>query len=187
MARIVTSGKSEGAAAHPPDTEQLHRPNPQPRLSHPRHRPPAPASGLGRALQQNARDHRNPRRNAAIHRRGIQGIGLDLRWNHAGAPPIRSGQALRQAPEGCLAPATAKRLETHPQSLESAGSDKPVTGWRNIYELGGRAVVVRSSGRRIKSEPKPARWSSCDEGRCRCSWATDQTRGGRWRCSSEVS
>ena len=25
MARIVTSGKSEGAAAHPPDTEQLHR------------------------------------------------------------------------------------------------------------------------------------------------------------------
>ena len=59
--------------------------HPQPGLAHPRPHPPAPAPGLGRALQHNARAHRDLRRNAAIHRRLIQGIGLDPCRNHPGA------------------------------------------------------------------------------------------------------
>ena len=40
--------------------------DPQPRLAHPRHRPPAPASGLGRALQHNARLGTHGERVAAV-------------------------------------------------------------------------------------------------------------------------
>ena len=36
---------------------------------------------------------------------------------------LRPGQAVRQAEKGCLAPAPATGLETHPQSLKSAGAD----------------------------------------------------------------
>ncbi len=51
--------------------------NPQPRFAHPRHRPPSPARGLGRALQHNPRAHRDLRPDPALHRRRLQGIGLD--------------------------------------------------------------------------------------------------------------
>ena len=44
---------------------------------------------------------------------------------HQGARPIRPGQALRQAQEGHLAPAPAKRLETHPQSPKSTAPYRP--------------------------------------------------------------
>ena len=53
-------------------------------------------------------------------------------WLHVGTTQgrgaLRPAKTVRQAEKGHLAPASAKRLETHPQSLESAGSDKPVTG-----------------------------------------------------------
>ena len=56
--------------------------DPQPRLAHPGHRAPPPARGLGRPLQHNTRAHRNLRRDPALHRRRLQGIGLDPRRNH---------------------------------------------------------------------------------------------------------
>ena len=59
--------------------------HPQPGLAHPRPNPPAPAPGLGRALQHNARAHRDLRRNAAIHRRRLQGLRLAPCWRHPGA------------------------------------------------------------------------------------------------------
>ena len=58
--------------------------DPEPRLPHPRHRAPAPASGLDRALQHHPRAHRDLRRDPALHRRRLQGIGLDPRRNHPG-------------------------------------------------------------------------------------------------------
>ena len=58
-------------------------------------------------------------------------------WIHVGTTQGRGrydrDKLYDKAPQGHLAPTPAKRLETHPQSLESAGSDKPVTGRRNIY------------------------------------------------------
>ena len=48
--------------------------NPQSWLAHPRHRPTATAPGLGRALQHHARAYRDLRRNAALHRRRLQGV-----------------------------------------------------------------------------------------------------------------
>ena len=53
-------------------------------------------------------------------------------WIHVGATKGRGrydqDKLYDKPKKGHLAPASAKRLETHPQSLESAGSDKPVTG-----------------------------------------------------------
>ena len=53
-------------------------------------------------------------------------------WIHVGTTQGRGrydrDKLYDKAPQGHLAPTPAKRLETHPQSLESAGSDKPVTG-----------------------------------------------------------
>ena len=101
---------------------------PQPRLAHPRHRPTAPAPGLGRALQHRAGAHRDLRRDPPLHRRRLQGVRLDPCRNHPGARPIRPRKAVRQAQEGRLAPAPQKRLETHSQSLECAGPGQPITG-----------------------------------------------------------
>ena len=58
------------------------------------------------------------------HRRRLQGLRLDPRRDHPGARALRPGQAVRQAEKGCLAPAPATGLETHPQSLKSAGADR---------------------------------------------------------------
>ena len=79
--------------------------DPQPRLSHPRPHPPAPASGLGRALQHNARAHRDLRRDAPLHRRRLQGLRMDPCRRHQKARALRSGQAVRQTPQRHLAPA----------------------------------------------------------------------------------
>ena len=95
--------------------------DPQPGFAHPRPHPPAPARRLDRALQHHARAHRDFRRDPAIYRRGLQGIGLDPCRRHPGARALRPGQAVRQAEKGCLAPAPATGLETHAQSLKSAG------------------------------------------------------------------
>ena len=95
--------------------------DPQPGFAHPSPHPPAPARRLDRALQHHARAHRDFRRDPAIYRRGLQGIGLDPCRRHPGARVLRPGQAVRQAEKGCLAPAPATRLETHAQSLKFAG------------------------------------------------------------------
>ena len=58
--------------------------HPQPGLAHPRPHPPAPAPGLGRALQHNARAHRDLRRDAPLHRRRLQGLRLAPCWRHPG-------------------------------------------------------------------------------------------------------
>ena len=44
-------------------------------------------------------------------------VGLDPRRNDPGARALRPGKAVRQAPQGHLAPAAAKRLEAGPQPL----------------------------------------------------------------------
>ena len=58
--------------------------DPQPRLAHPRPRAPAAARGLDRALQHNAPAHRDLRRDPALHRRRLSGLGLDPGRNHPG-------------------------------------------------------------------------------------------------------
>ena len=77
--------------------------------------------GLGRALQHNARAHRDFRRDPALHWRRLQGLRLDPRRDHPGARALRPGQAVRQAEKGCLAPAPATGLETNTQSLNRPG------------------------------------------------------------------
>ena len=99
--------------------------DPQPGLAHPRHRPPPPAPGLDRALQHHARADRDLRPDAALHRCRLQGLRLDPCRNHQGTRALRPGQAVRQAQKGHLAPAPAKRLETHPQSLKSTAPYRP--------------------------------------------------------------
>ena len=66
----------------------------------------------------------------ALHRRRLQGLGLDPRRDHPGTRALRPGQAVRQAQEGHLAPAPAERLEASPQSLRAAAS----TAQPNQYE-----------------------------------------------------
>ena len=61
----------------------------------------------------------NLRRNPTLHRRRLQGIGLDPCRNNAGARALRPRQALRQASKGHLAPTPSTGLATNPQSLES--------------------------------------------------------------------
>ena len=95
--------------------------DPQSGFAHPRPHPPAPARRLDRALQHHARAHRDFRRDPAIYRRGLQGIGLDPCRHHPGARALRPGQAVRQAEKGCLAPAPATGLETHAQSKIDRG------------------------------------------------------------------
>ena len=63
--------------------------DPQPRLAHPRHRAPPPARGLDRAIQHHARAHRDLRRDPALHRRRLPGIGLDPCRNHPGPGALR--------------------------------------------------------------------------------------------------
>ena len=87
---------------------------------YPRHRAPPPAHRLDRALQHDARADRDLRRDPAIHRRRLQGVRLDPCRNHSGPGAIRPGQALRQTPQGCLAPASPARLAAHTQSVKSS-------------------------------------------------------------------
>ena len=59
-------------------------PYPQPRLPHPRHRPPTLAPGLGGTLQYHPGSHRDLRPDPALHRRRLQGIRLDPCRRHSG-------------------------------------------------------------------------------------------------------
>ena len=95
--------------------------NPQPRLAHPLARATPPARRLDRALQHRPRAHRDLRRDPAIHRRRLQGVGMDPCRNHTGTRALRPGQASRQTQKRHLAPAPAKKLEASPQPLKSTG------------------------------------------------------------------
>ena len=75
--------------------------------------------------KHNARAHRDFRRNPALHRSRLQSLRLDPCRSDQGARPIRPGQALRQAQEGHLASAPAKRLEANPQSVKSTDLYRP--------------------------------------------------------------
>ncbi len=99
--------------------------DPQPGLAHPRHRPPAPARGLSRALQHNPRAHRDLRPDPALHRRRLQGIGLDPCRNHPGTRTLRQAHETCPTEKGHLAPPTQKKLETNPQQLKSAPHHGP--------------------------------------------------------------
>ena len=70
--------------------------NPQPRLAHPGHRPPPPARGLGPALQHHPRADRDLRRPPPppLHRRRLQGIGLDPCRSHPRPRALRPRQAV---------------------------------------------------------------------------------------------
>ena len=85
-----------------------------------------PARGLGRALQHHPRADRDLRRDSALHRRRVQGIGLDPCRSHPRARALRPRQAVRQAEKRCLAQAPATGLETHTQSLRFTGADRNV-------------------------------------------------------------
>ena len=91
---------------------------PQPWLAHPRNRAPPPARGLDRALQHHPRAHRDLRRDPALHRRRLPGLRMAPRRDHPRSGALRPRQALRQAPQGYLAPAPPTRLEAYTQSLK---------------------------------------------------------------------
>ena len=95
-------------------------PYPQPRLAHPRHRPPPAAAGLDGAVQHHPGADRDLRRDPALHRRRLPGIRVDPCWRHPGPRALRHEETLRQAEKGHLAAAPAQGLEAHPQPLESA-------------------------------------------------------------------
>ena len=63
------------------------------------------------------RADRNLRRDPAIHRRRVQGVGLDPRRDHPGSGPLRQAYQTCPAEKGHLAPPPPKRLATHPQSV----------------------------------------------------------------------
>ncbi len=71
-------------------------------------------------------DGRDLRRNPALHRRALQGVGLDPCRNHPGTRPIRPPHQTRSAQEGHLDPAPPKRL---------AANSKPVTSSRRRYHV----------------------------------------------------
>ena len=73
------------------------------------------ARGLDRAIQHHARAHRDLRRDPALHRGRLPGIGLDPCREHSGPWAPRPRQALRQAPQGHLASAPSAGLETNPR------------------------------------------------------------------------
>ena len=76
--------------------------------------------------QHHARTHRDLRRDPAIHQCRLPGFRLAPCRNHARTRALRSGQAVRQAQEGRLAQAPAKRLEAHPQPVESTGAERNI-------------------------------------------------------------
>ena len=110
-------------------------------LAHPRPRAPAPARGLDRAIPHHARAHRDLRRDPALHRRRLPGIGLDPCREHSGSWALRPGQALRQAPQGHLASTPSAGLEADPQPLRPRASSGDAetsskalsTAKRNVY------------------------------------------------------
>ena len=93
--------------------------DPQPRLAHPRHRAPAPAHRLDRALRHHPGADRNLRRDPEIHRCGLPCVGLDPRRDHPGPRTLRQAHQTSPAEKGHLATLPAKRLAAHPQSVES--------------------------------------------------------------------
>ena len=66
---------------------------------------------LDRALQHNARAHRDLRREAALHRTRLQSLRLVPCRNHPGPGTLRPTHEARPAEKGHLAPAPEKRLE----------------------------------------------------------------------------
>ena len=104
--------------------------HPQLGLAPARHLPPPATRGLGRAVQDKTGADRDVRRNTAPHRRRLPGFRLDPCRNHPGTRALRHAKPVRQAQKGHLAPAPAKRLETHAQSLKTTASyrhDRTVT------------------------------------------------------------
>ena len=75
---------------------------------------------LNGALRHAARADRDLRRNAALHRCRLPGLGLDPRRHHPSAWALRHEEPVRQAEEGHLAVATAQGLAAHPQPVETA-------------------------------------------------------------------
>ena len=72
--------------------------DPQPRLAHPRHRAPPPARGLGRALRHHPRADRDLRRDPALHRGRLQGLGLDPCRDNPGARSFTTGTSSTTSP-----------------------------------------------------------------------------------------
>ena len=94
--------------------------NPQPRLASPRHHPPATARATGpnatipppSSSRPSSRRHATPAPSTG-HRDGFTSEP------HRDADATTGYETLRQAQKGRLAPPPAKRLATHPQSVES--------------------------------------------------------------------
>ena len=106
--RLVASTAREEPAARrrqPALPDPALDPHPQPRLAHPRPRPPPDAGGLDRALRDDPRAHRDLRGDPPLHRRRLPG------------PPAGSASA---PPRG--AATTARTTATSPRRTSGCGS-----------------------------------------------------------------
>ena len=70
----------------------------------------APARGLDRALRHNPRAHRDLRPDTALHRRRLQGIGLDPCRNHPGTRTLRQAHETRPTEKGHLASPPSEKI-----------------------------------------------------------------------------
>ena len=110
--------------------------------------------GLGRALQHHPRADRDLRRDSALHRRRVQGIGLAPCRNHPGTRALRQGQAIRQAEKGHLAPTPSTGLETHTQPLKSrCGRSMRVAHRQTDDTLHGLTERLRLRRQRVARQP----------------------------------
>ena len=73
--------------------------------------------GTGPSATTPPRPHRDLRRNPALHRRTLQGLGLSPRRRHPGPRPQRPRQALRQTQKGHLAPPPPQTLAENSQPV----------------------------------------------------------------------
>ena len=88
-------------------------------------RPPATAERLNRALQHHPRADRDLRRNPSLHRRSLQGLGLDPRRNHPGPRPLRQAHQARPAPPKALAKGSQPVISWPSSSGERTKTRKP--------------------------------------------------------------
>ena len=120
--------------------------HPEPRLAPPGHRAPSPARRLDRALPHHARAHRDVRGDPALHRRGLQGFGMDPRRHYPGTRALRPLQTVRQAEEGHLAAPPPKRLEANTESVRSlCVFGRPGTDNTDASQLSATNLCVRDT------------------------------------------
>ena len=105
---------------------------------HPRHRPPPPARGLDRALQHDTRAHRDLRRDPALHRRGLQGIGLGLCWSHPRGAVATTDKSFTTSPGRTSGSGPSEGIGNAPST---ARIHRPIPAQPNLYGRVGGVVT----------------------------------------------